>query len=280
MRNKKRYVIFIMVLLLVISIIFVCRHLMMQEHSQIMGKNETQLSDYAGSTWYSEQTGCLMEESENKGEWSVLMEYKGVRSWQPLYRVKDKWELHLYDYSDATATNEELAQVDKKIQLSISVSEKKDKTVLRMYNISDIRSDKKETQASNVFEGKKEIEFQKVPNQNLYEYADSVWQNKELGYWVKVQEDDAYCLTEYKKKQESFRLYKTSYADAALEYKESADDNWNAGTVFDMVIMEIDGEMVMVWSDFKSIKGMSNKNKEQMQNLFQKYDKITFQRIE
>ena len=63
MRNKKRYVVFTMVLLLVISISFACRYLMIQEYSQIMDKNETQLSDYAGSTWYSEQTGCMLEDS-------------------------------------------------------------------------------------------------------------------------------------------------------------------------------------------------------------------------
>ena len=282
MRNKKRYVVFTMVLLLVISISFACRYLMIQEYSQIMDKNETQLSDYAGSTWYSEQTGCLMEESENKGEWSVLMEYKGVRSWQPLYRVKDKWELHLYDYSDATATNEELAQGVQKIQLSISISEKKDKTVLRMYNISDIRSDKKETQASNVFEGKKEIEFQKVPNQNLYEYADSVWQNKELGYRVEVQGDEAYCILQYQGNQE--RYFLGDLPDElwkSLEYAESTESEECATPEIDFkaLILESDGEMIMTWSDFAITGRKKQEDTEKLRTLFQQYDKIVFQRV-
>lgn len=147
------------------------------------------LTDYPDSTWYSEQTGDMIEvgedfeyEDEMPGI-SITKEYRGERIPFFLFHSGSEYWI-LFD------ENERETEVEG-IRFTGEITNEGQYTYVTFYDFAPMGKDSAEgrNQITEMFGSQGEVVFKKVPNQHFDQYPDSIWKSEEMGYTLVVPDE-------------------------------------------------------------------------------------------
>lgn len=233
------------------------------------------LTDFPNSTWYSEQTGDMIEVGENfeyEDEIpgiSITKEYREERIPFFLWHNGSEYWIRF----DKSEMDTEL----EGIRFTGEVTEEDQCTYMTFYDFIPMGKDSVESrkQITEMFGSQEEVVFKKVPNQHFDQYPNSIWKSEEMGYTLVVPNEEdledgdrGEFLVEQEGNKEVYTFSEPIYdARAWVEISSPLEEEYEYADDFhDYVnctnfISEENGNLYMTLSEFNIEKDCPEKTK-------------------